>query len=172
MDSSIIDRIVVVWLGGHAHSWQNTAEFSMVQDFIGSRVLFDSGVALVQLPCLGVVDHFTISRAELEDRLNRQNKLCDYLVKLTVADQNANHQTHAWSQIIWDVTVVAWLIDELFTYSHLVPTPYIESNPRYDIFHDGHYQYAFNQSRPLMRYVYQIDRNLIWEDLVKKLTQA
>lgn len=64
MDSSIIDRIVVVWLGGHAHSWQNTAEFNMVQDFIGSRVLFDSGVALVQLPCLGVVDHFTISRAE------------------------------------------------------------------------------------------------------------
>lgn len=168
MDSSIIDRIVVVWLGGHAHSWQNTAEFSMVQDFIGSRVLFDSGVALVQLPCLGVVDHFTISRAELEDRLNRQNKLCDYLVKLTVAD----HQTHAWSQIIWDVTVVAWLIDESFTHNHLVPTPYIESNPRYDIFHDGHYQYAFNQSRPLMRYVYQIDRNLIWEDLVKNLTQA
>lgn len=67
---------------------------------------------------------------------------------------------------------VAWLIDELFTYSHLVPTPYIESNPLYDIFHDGHCQYAFNQSRPLMRYVCQIDRDLIWEDLVKKLTQA
>ncbi|MFR0583326.1 hypothetical protein ACLUX0_03330 [Limosilactobacillus mucosae] len=29
--------------------------FNMVQDFIGSRVLFDSGVALVQLPCLGVI---------------------------------------------------------------------------------------------------------------------
>ena len=79
--------------------------------------------------------------------MNGQNKLCDYLVKLMVADQNANHQTHAWSQIIWDVTVVTWLIDESFTHSHLVPTPYIESNPRYDIFYDGHYQYAFSQSR-------------------------
>lgn len=172
MDASIVNRIVVVWLGGHAHSWQNTAEFNMVQDFIGSRVLFNSGVALVQLPCLGVVDHFAISRAELEDRLNGQNELCDYLVRLTVADQNANGQQQAWSRIIWDVTAVAWLIDESFTNSRLVPTPYIESDPRYDIFHDGHYQYAFNQSRPLMRYVYQIDRDPILEDLVNKLTQA
>jgi len=40
----IIDRIVVVWLGGHAHHWPDTREFNMMQDVAAARVIFGCGV--------------------------------------------------------------------------------------------------------------------------------
>ena len=50
----IIDRIVVVWLGGHALEWPDTIEFNLKQDVGGAQVLLDSGVPLVLVPCRGV----------------------------------------------------------------------------------------------------------------------
>ena len=41
----IIDRIVVVWLGGHALEWPHQREFNLMQDVGGAQVLFDSGAA-------------------------------------------------------------------------------------------------------------------------------
>lgn len=62
----IKDNIVVVWLGGHSLSWPHTNAFNMVQDISAARVVMMSGVPLVQLPCIGVVDSFSISKPELE----------------------------------------------------------------------------------------------------------
>jgi inosine-uridine nucleoside N-ribohydrolase len=50
----IIDRLVVVWLGGHALEWPHQREFNLKQDVGGGQVLFDSGVPLVAVPCMGV----------------------------------------------------------------------------------------------------------------------
>ena len=61
-DPTLADRIVVVWLGGHALNWGDTAEFNLRQDPEASRVLLDSGVALVLVPCLGVTDHMITMR--------------------------------------------------------------------------------------------------------------
>ena len=61
------ERVIVVWLGGHApHVPRAAAEFNMQQDIAGARVLFSCGVPVVQLPCFGVVDRFATSRRELE----------------------------------------------------------------------------------------------------------
>ena len=43
----IIDRVVVVWLGGHALDWPDTREFNLRQDVGGAQVLFDCGVPVV-----------------------------------------------------------------------------------------------------------------------------
>ena len=58
LEPSIIKNIVVVWLGGNGLNWPHQREFNYRQDLNASRVIFDCGVAFVQLPCTPVVTHF------------------------------------------------------------------------------------------------------------------
>ena len=62
----IIDRIVVVWLGGHALEWPDTIEFNLKQDVGGAQVLLDSGVPLVLVPCRGVTSRLHSTVPEIE----------------------------------------------------------------------------------------------------------
>ena len=66
MEPKIIERIVIVWLGGHALYWPHTREFNLAQDVPAARIVFDSGVPLVQLPCTPIVTHFTTTVPEME----------------------------------------------------------------------------------------------------------
>ena len=46
----IVNKIIVVWLGGHALEWPDTREFNLRQDVGGAQVLLDSGTPLVLIP--------------------------------------------------------------------------------------------------------------------------
>lgn len=157
MKPEIIDRIVVVWLGGNALHWPHTREFNMCQDVAGARVVFGSGVPLIQLPCMGVVSAFTISEAELNYWLKGKNALCDYLVQHTI-DEVTYAVGKPWTRAIWDVTAVAWLIGG-FTSSILIPSPI----PEYD------HHYGSDPTRHMINYVYHIDRDKLVQDLFKQL---
>ncbi len=69
IDPSIKERIVVVWLGGHALHHTHNKEFNLYQDVAAARVIFGCGVPLVQLPCQGVVSEFRISKPSLNTGL-------------------------------------------------------------------------------------------------------
>ena len=155
------ENAVVVWLCGHAHTWPDTNEFNMEQDVAAARVIFDCGVPLVQVPCFGVVDRFTTTRYELEHWLKGKNTLCDYLTDNTIRAAESYAAGTAWSRPIWDVTAVAWLLNEedAFMKGNLRPTPI----PEYD------HRYAFDQTRPLYRYIYHIRRDALYTDLFRKL---
>ena len=157
------NNTVVVWLGGHALHMNNTAEFNMQQDVAAARVVFGCGVPLVQLPCMGVVDVFATSRYELEHWLKGKNALCDYLVDYTVKTAESYAKGKPWTRVIWDVTAVAWLLNdtERFMRSCLIPSPI----PEYD------HHYAKDPTRHLIRYVYSINRDALFEDLFRKLSQ-
>ncbi len=156
------DCTVVVWLGGHARHFVNTREFNMRQDVAAARVIFGCGVPLVQLPCGGVVDRFLTTRWELEHWLLGKNALCDYLVKNTIEEAESYAAGKPWSRVIWDVTAVAWLVNDRgrFLRSRLVPTPI----PEYD------HRYADAPERHMMRYVEHINRDALFADLVARLT--
>ena len=47
LNPNVIENTVVVWIGGHAHHVDNTAEFNMRQDISAARVVVKSGVPLV-----------------------------------------------------------------------------------------------------------------------------
>src|SRR5690606_25895342 len=82
MEPKIIERMVVVWLGGHAHYWPHTREFNLQQDVPAARVVFDSGVPLVQIPCMGVTTHLLTTVAELEAYVSGRGAIGDYLVEI------------------------------------------------------------------------------------------
>ena len=156
------ENCVVVWLGGHGvHMPLAASEFNMNQDIAAARVVFGCGIPLVQLPCGGVVDHFLTSKYELEHWLTGKNPLCDYLYNNTVQEADSYAAGKPWTRVIWDVTAVAWLLNEnsKFMAERLIPSPIPE--------YDGHY--AFDSSRHLIKYVYNINRDSLFEDLFNKL---
>lgn len=161
MKPEIAERIVVVWLGGNAHEWPGNWEFNLAQDVAAARIVFGCGVPLVQLPCMGVVSAFSTSGPELEHWLRGKNALCDYLVDITCKEGTAYNPAETWTRSIWDVTAVAWLLDGDFMRDRLEQSPIPE--------YDNHY--AFDKTRHFMRYVYHINRDALFQDLFRKLSQ-
>ena len=75
LNPEVAQNSVVIWLGGHALHYHHTKEFNMYQDVAAARVVMQSGVPFVQLPCMGVVSNFTVSKPELEFWLKGKNPL-------------------------------------------------------------------------------------------------
>ena len=161
LNPEIVNRMVVIWLGGHALEWPDNREFNCYQDVAGARVVFGSGAALVQVPCKGVVSAFTTTRQELEYWIKGKNELCDYLCKMFLVEAAEMNRGKCASKPIWDVTAVAWLLKGEFMDDRLEYTPI----PEYDD------KWAFSKNRPLMRYVYHIRRDNLMEDLFTKLAK-
>ena len=161
LNPDIKNRIVLIWLGGNATNWPDNKEFNLYQDVAGARIVFGCGVPLVQLPCMGVVSAFTTSGPELEYHLRGKNKLCDYLVNVTTTEAAACNGGAVWSTPIWDVTAVAWLLDDDFEEDCLIHSPI----PEYDN------RYAFDNNRHFIKYVYHIKRDKLFADLFAKLSR-
>ena len=162
IDPTMAERVVAVWLGGHAHHWADTMEFNMKQDVAAARVVFDSGAPLVQLPCRGVVDRFATTQWELEHWLGSKNKLCDYLIANTLDYAHRRLDPNGpWSKPLWDVTAIGWLLNEInrFMEQEICPCPI----PEYD------HHYSFDADRYPMAYVKSINRDALYADLFEKL---
>lgn len=162
LNPQVAENTVVVWLGGHARHYSDTAEFNMAQDVAAARVVMKSGVPFVQLPCVGVVSSFTVSKPELEFWLKGKNPLADYLAENTIKEADSYAAGTPWTRCIWDVTAVAWLLNDSdrFMQSRILPT----SLPSYDKL------YSENPDGVPMRYVYNIYRDSLLTDLFRKLT--
>lgn len=161
-EPAVKERIVVVWLGGSGFHCSGMEEFNMAEDLCAARVLFDSGVPLVQLPCWGVVESFSLSRPEMEAYLSGKNKLADHLARYAIEEVEKWASGTVWAKVIWDVTAVAWLLNDRqrFMNDRIVPCPEITSNGGYD----------FSRERHSMKYVYRIERDALMTDMLKKLS--
>lgn len=162
LSPEISENIVIVWLGGHARHFHDTREFNMEHDIAAARVVMNSGAPFVQLPCYGVVSHFTISKPELERWFIGKNKLCDYLASSTISEVEKYSKNEFWSRCIWDVAAVAWLLNDnnRFMLSRLERAML----PTYD------FQYTNSSSNHVIQYVYYIKRDKLLNDLIVKLT--
>ncbi len=160
----IAENIVIVWLGCHAPHWPDNAEFNCKQDVAAARVVFLSGAPLVLLPCMGVVSSFATTEPELNHWLRGKNPLCDYLVSHTVEAAEEYARNQVWSRVIWDVTAIGWLLNDgnRLMLDHLVPMPL----PEYD------HHFSFDSSRPLCRMVYHIQRDALFSDLFRRISQT
>lgn len=156
IEPSIIRNIVIVWLGGNGHHWPHQREFNYMQDLKASRVVFDSGVPLVQLPCTPIVTHFTTTVPEMERYVGGRGAIGDYLLEI-FKDYHKDH--FAWSKVLWDMTAVAWLVNDRWLPSDLVHSPIVTDN----------YTFSFNKSRHLIRVVNFVHRDPIFRDFFTKL---
>ena len=161
LDPTIIERIVVIWLGGNALHWHNTKEFNMEHDIAAARIVMGSGVPFVQLPCSGVVSEFSTSIPTLRHWIGGANELCDYLCDIVEQHEKEIWDGTVWHKTIWDVTAVAWLLNDnnRFMCDRVVHTHI----PQYD------HTYSVSNDTHLMRYVWYINRDPLFMDLFNKL---
>lgn len=161
INKEVAENAVLVWLGGHGLHYGHTREFNMKQDIAAARVVMGCGIPFVQLPCMGVVSAFSVSGPELEYWLKGKNPLADYLAQNTIDEAQSYAAGTAWTRVIWDVTAVAWLLNDSdrFMESRIIATP----SPTYDNL------YATNYDGAPMRYVYNIHRDNLMTDLFEKI---
>jgi inosine-uridine nucleoside N-ribohydrolase len=156
IEPKIIANIVVVWLGGNSLDWPHQKEFNLMQDVKAARVVLNSGVPLVIMPCQPVVSHFQTTIPELELYLKGKNTLSDYLLRSTV-EYSGGKDT--WSKVIWDVTAVAWLVNPSWIPTNLVHSPVLTDQVTY----------STDRSRHFIRMATTLNRDAIFRDLFKKL---
>jgi purine nucleosidase len=158
-EPEIIKKIVVVWLGGHALHWPDTKEFNLHQDVPAARVIFDCGVPMVQIPCMGVTSHLFTTMSELDTYVRGKNRISDYLCE--IYERYASDH-YAYSKVIWDISTIAWLIDPTWVPTILVHSPVLTDQVTWSL----------DQSRHLIRSANYIYRDRIFADLFSKLSNS
>lgn len=155
-DPSLVERIVVVWLGGHALYWPHAVEFNLKQDPASAAVVCDSGVPLVLVPCLPVASHTLTTRAELEHALDTNQPLSALLLQRFVENVG---ESYTLAKEIWDVAPFGWLVNEEWAPSYLDHSPVVQPDSRYSI----------DRRRHLIRVVDRVNRNGLFNDMFEKL---
>jgi len=175
IEPKIIERIVVVWLGGNALHWPHTVEFNLAGDVIAARCVLDSGVPLTLIPCLGVTTHLRSTVSEIEQYVQGQGAIGDYLAE-TFKSYSDNH--FGWSKEIWDVVNIGYLINPEWVPTSIVTCPIITQRTSIDIrSHDNAawmkhpLTWSFDSQRHLIRCAYYVNRDPIFQDLFTKLAK-
>ena len=156
LDPSIKDKIVIIWLGGHALHINSTNEFNMVQDIAAARVVFMSGAPFVMVPCIGMCTALTTTVPELEAYIDGKNEICTYLTENV---RNCFKDGMFFkSRVIWDVAAAAVLINP--------QALYIEVQPKPEVTYDGVYKEGNGEK---MLYVSHLWRDKVFCDLFTRL---
>jgi purine nucleosidase len=159
LEPSLADRLVVIWLGGQPTYWPDASEFNLRQDPRASRVLLDSGVPLVLVPCTNVTQQLRLTLAELERYVRGTGPVGAYLTKIFAAYRD-DHVGR--SKEIWDLGPGAWLIDPTWVPTTVTSSPILTDNLTWSV--DGR--------RHAIREATTIDRDQIMVDLFRKLADC
>ncbi len=152
----IIEKIVIVWLGGHDLHWPHAREFNLMQDVPAAQVALDSGAPFVIVPCLGVTSHLLTTLAELQAFIGGSSPVGDYLCQIF---SDYRPDAFAASSVIWDISTIAWLINPDWAPSVLTHSPLLTDNVTWSV----------DQGRHLARVVSFIHRDPVFRDLFRKI---
>lgn len=155
-EPSIVEKMEVVWLGGHSLLSANNLEFNFMQDVEAVRTVFESGVKLTVIPAKGVASGLMTSIYELEHHLKGKSVLCDYLCE--VFHQDGYHGVQD-RRVIWDISVIAYLINPLWFEVKEIDCPEIKDDT----------SYLFKPNKHKVTFVNYINAKQVYKDLFKKL---
>lgn len=155
----IIRKVVVVWLGGQPHNFPFTDEFNFSQDPQASKLVFDCGVPLVQVPCMGVASHLLTTKSELAETIAGRNAISDFLYE-RFCEYSQDH--FAYAKEVWDISTIAYLLDERWVPTWTVPAPTLDAQEKWQSLPNRHQ----------MKMAYMIHRNPVFRDLFTKLQRV
>jgi len=158
MEPDIINHIVLVFIGGQPLHYPSASDFNLGQDPHASRVLFNCGAPLIHIPCLGVASNLATSIPEIDFHLEGRNNLCSYLAEIVRGYKPATIPG-VWSKVIWDIAATAWPIIPRALKSNLLPSPILTDN----------LTWSFDPDRHLIRQVNWVERDIVFNDVFRKL---
>ena len=118
--------------------------------------MFESKVKLTVIPCKNVASNLRTSIYELNHYLKDKSELCNYLI-----DRFYNDGYHGIQErrVIWDISVVAYLINRNWFKEEMISCPTINNDTTYELVSNNH----------KITMVSYIDVDKIYSDLFKKL---
>lgn len=155
-EPKIINKIEVIWLGGHSFLSKDNKEFNFKQDVQAVRNVFESKVKLTIIPCKNVASNLRTSIYELEHFLKGKSELCDYLCQRFYNDGVHGIQER---RVIWDISVIAYMINKEWFDTEEVSCPNINNDTSYELTTKNH-------KITIVNYL-NVDK--IYKDLFKKL---
>lgn len=155
-EPKIIERIEIIWLGGHSLLQDNNKEFNFRQDTEAVRIVFESKVKLTIIPCKNVASNLITSIYELKYYLKDKSELCNYLI-----DRFYNDEYHGIQErrVIWDISVIAYMINKTWFTSKEISCPNVKDDTSYELTDNKH----------IITMVNYIDANKVYNDLFEKL---
>ena len=155
-EPKIIDKIEIIWLGGHSLLQNNNLEFNFRQDVNAVKIVFDSKVKLTIIPCKNVASNLRTSVYELNHYLKDKTELCNYLIERFYNDGYHGIQER---RVIWDISVIAYMINKEWFTSEVISCPNIKEDTSYELT-------VKNNKITMVNY---IDVDKVYNDLFKKL---
>lgn len=153
-EPSIIKKIEVIWLGTNFLFMKNN-DFNFRQDVEAVRYVFDSKVKITIIPTYPVSYGLMISKYELESRIRNANELCNYFCDIFTDD----YGTEEIRRVIWDISVVAYVINEEWFKIMEISCPKIKEDTSFKL----------TKFRHKIKFVQRLDSNKIYDDLFSKI---
>ena len=126
------------------------------KDRTAVKTVFDSKVKLTVVPAKSVSSNLMTSIYELEHFLKGKSELCDYLCQRFYNDGYHGIQER---RVIWDISVIAYLIEKRWFEVQEISCPNIKE--------DSSYEMTENRHKITMVNYLNVDK--IYTDLFKKL---
>lgn len=156
MEPGIIEKIVVIWLGGTALHWPSAAEFNLEQDVAASQLLFDCGVPMIRIPCTDVTSHLLTTVHEVGYYLKGKKPIANYLYECF---QEFVEQKKCLSKVVWDIAAVACLVNPEWVPAHIVHSPILTDQ----------LTWSMDRGRHFGKDAFAVQRDAIFLDVFSKL---
>jgi len=128
LEPSIVERLVVLWLGGHPDYWHTNREFNLIGDLEAAQIVLNSGVPLVRFPCKNVAELIASSPVEIEQHVAPCGEIGAYLSRIFAEFIPGRLR----SKPIWDLAPLAWLVNPKWVPTRLGPTPRLNDDLTWD----------------------------------------
>ena len=161
LDPAILDRdVVVIWIGGVGYGGVESypgVEFNLRNDIAAANVVFDSGIAVWQVPS-NVYSQVSVSYTELEEKIGGTSKLADYLINQMIEWNRTYWPEPIESRSLGDSPAISLMLYPRGGNFRIVPAPRFGR--------EGHY--LPGSGHPI-RVVESVDVRFLLEDMFAKI---
>ena len=156
-EPKIIDKIEIIWLGGHTLLNKNNLHEANFKDVEAVKIIFESDVKLTVIPCRGVASNLYTTTYELEKYIKGKSELCDFLYNRFEKVVSEREILPRWR--LWDISVIAYMVNKSCFETFETSCPDINSDSSYSI----------NSNNRKITMVNYFDVCEIYNDLFNKL---
>lgn len=155
-EPKIIDKIEIIWLGGHTLLKKNNLHEANFKDIAATRIVFESNAKLTIIPCKGVASELQTTIYELENTIKGKTQLGNFLYD-TFKDYLILNKRNRWP--LWDISVIAYMINKNWFETFETNCPDINEDTSYRI----------NKDNRIITFISYLNSDKIYEDLFRKL---
>lgn len=156
LEPKIINKIKIIWLGGNDLSFNENMGTNF-KDIDAVKVVFESRANLTIIPCKNVASNLITTIYELKHYME-ENLVNNFLIKQLIECDKKIQDVGA-SKILWDLSAIAYVIDENWFSSKIINCP--------QILDDSSYKIIKNNRK--ITFVKTLNRDRIFEDFFRKI---